>query len=84
VIAEAARSGTHVQLTLQTVAGERAAIDPGLLDDPRLSLAVTDYLRSAAGVKARVALLEEYQQASRPSGFEPLLEAAIIPVPPCL
>ena len=49
-----ARSSTHVQPTLQTVAGERAMIDPALLDDPRLTMAlppaVIAYLRSAAGV----------------------------------
>jgi len=55
-IAEVARSGTHVQPTLQTVAGERAMFDPSLLNDPRLALAlppaVISYLRSAEGVKA--------------------------------
>jgi imidazolonepropionase-like amidohydrolase len=86
VIADAARSGTHVQPTMQTVAGERAMldpsmIDPSLLDDPRLALAlppsVITYLRSTEGVKARTALLEEYRKASPPSGFELLLKAAI-------
>ncbi|MGA7511730.1 MAG: amidohydrolase family protein [Candidatus Sulfotelmatobacter sp.] len=81
VIAEAARSGTHVQPTLQTVAGERAMIDPSLLNDPRLAFAlppaVVGYLRSAEGAKARTALLEEYRKASPPPGFEPLLSAAI-------
>ncbi|MGA8620306.1 MAG: amidohydrolase family protein [Candidatus Sulfotelmatobacter sp.] len=81
VIGDAARSGTHVQPTLQTVAGERAMIDPSLLDDPRLTMAlppaVIGYLRSAEGVKARTALLEEYRKASPPPGFEPLLKAAI-------
>jgi imidazolonepropionase-like amidohydrolase len=81
VIAAAARSGTHVQPTLQTVAGERAMIDPSLLDDPRLTMAlpraVIGYLRSAEGVKARTALLDEYRKASPPPGFEPLLRAAI-------
>jgi imidazolonepropionase-like amidohydrolase len=81
VIAEAARSGTHVQPTLQTVAGERAMIDPSLLDDPRLTMAlppaVIGYLRSAGGVKARTGLLEEYRKASPSPGFEPLLTAAI-------
>jgi imidazolonepropionase-like amidohydrolase len=81
VIAAAARAGTRVQPTLQTVAGERAIIDPSLLDDPRLTLAlppaVIGYLRSAAGVKARAALLDEYRKASPPPGFEPLLKAAI-------
>ena len=81
VIAEAARSGTHVQPTMQTVAGEHAMIDPSLLDDPRLALAlppaVIGYLRSADGVKARTALLQEYRKASPPPGFEPLLPAAI-------
>ena len=81
VIAAAARSGVHVQPTLQTVAGERAMIDPVLLDDPRLTLSlppgVRSYLRSAEGVKARTALLEEYRKASPPPGFEPLLGAAI-------
>src|SRR4029077_14861790 len=68
VIAAAAQSGTHVHTTLQTVAGERAMIDPSLLADPRLTMAlppaVIDYLRSAEGVKARAALLEEYRKAS--------------------
>lgn len=81
VIAEAARSGTHVQPTMQTVAGERAMIDPSLLDDPRLAMAlpptVIGYLRSAEGVKTRIALLEEYRKASPSPGFEPLLRAAI-------
>jgi imidazolonepropionase-like amidohydrolase len=81
VIAAAARGGTHVQPTMQTVAGERAMIDPGLLDDPRLTMAlppgVIAYLRSAGGVKARSALLDEYQKASPPPGFEPLFRAAL-------
>jgi imidazolonepropionase-like amidohydrolase len=80
-IAEAARSGTHVQPTMQTVAGERVMIDASLLDDPRLTLslppAVINYLRSPEGVKARTALLEEYRKASPPPGFEPLLKAAL-------
>ena len=56
VIAAAARDGTHVQPTLRTVAGESAMIDPSLLDDPRLGMAlpqsVIAYLRSAEGVKS--------------------------------
>jgi hypothetical protein len=81
VIAVAARSSTHVQPTLQTVAGERAMIDPSLLDDPRFTMAlpsaVINYLRSANGVKVRMALLDEYRKASPPPGFEPLLAAQI-------
>jgi imidazolonepropionase-like amidohydrolase len=81
VIAAAARAGTRVQPTLQTVAGERAMIDPSLLDDARLTMAlplgVIAYLRSAEGVKARTALFDEYRKASPPPGFEPLLAAAI-------
>jgi hypothetical protein len=81
VIAAAGRAGTHVQPTLQTVAGERAMIDPSLLDDSRLTMAlppaVIAYLRSAEGVKARTVLLEEYRKASPPPGFEPFLMAAI-------
>ena len=81
VIAAAARAGTHVQPTLQTVAGERAMIDSSLLNDPRLTLslppAVIAYLRSPEGAKARTALLGEYRKASPPPGFEPLLRAAI-------
>ena len=81
VIAAAARAGTHVQPTMQTVAGERAMIDPSLLNDPRLTMslppAVIAYLRSPEGAKARTALLDEYRKASPPSGFEPLLRAAI-------
>src|SRR5437660_7372121 len=56
-------------------------IDPSLLDDPRLIMAlpqaVIGYWRSAEGVKARTALLDEYRKASPPPGFEPLLRAAI-------
>ena len=81
VIAAAAHAGMHVQPTLQTVAGERAMIDPRLLDDPRLRMAlpraVIAYLRSVEGVKARTALLQEYRKASPPPGFEPLLKVAI-------
>jgi imidazolonepropionase-like amidohydrolase len=81
MIAAAARAGTHVQPTMQTIAGERAMIDPSLLDDPRLSMAlppgVIAYLRSAEGAKARTALLDEYRKASPPPGFEPLLKAAV-------
>ena len=81
VIAAAARAGTRVQPTLQAVAGERAMIDPRLLDDPRISMAlpaaVIAYLRSAEGEKARMALLDGYRKASPAPGFEPLLKAAI-------
>ena len=60
---------------------ERAMIDPALLNDPRLAMAlppgVIAYLRSAQGVKARNALLDEYRKASPPPGFEPLLKATI-------
>jgi imidazolonepropionase-like amidohydrolase len=81
VIAAAAHSGTLVQPTLQTIAGERAMIDPSLLDDPRLPMSlppgVISYLRSAEGVKARMALLDEYRKASPAPGFEPLLKAAM-------
>jgi len=81
VIAAAARSGAHVQPTLQTIAGEHAIINPSLLDDPRITMAlppqVIAYLRSANGVKARTALLEEYRKASPPPGFEPLIDAEI-------
>jgi imidazolonepropionase-like amidohydrolase len=81
VIAAAAHAGTRVQPTMQTVEGERAMLDPSLLDDPRLALslpaAVTAYLRSAEGVKARTTQLEEYRKASPSPGFEPLLKAAI-------
>jgi len=81
VIADAARAGVHVQPTLQTVAGERAMLDRGLLDDPRLAFSlppsVAAYLRSSEGLKASNALLEEYRKASPPPGFETLLPAAI-------
>jgi imidazolonepropionase-like amidohydrolase len=81
VIAAAARARVRVQPTLQTVAGERAMLDPGLLDDPRLALAlppsVIAYLRSAAGMKGRTTLLDEYRKASPPPGFDVLLPAAI-------
>ena len=81
VIEAVARAGIRVQPTLQTVAGERAMIDPRLLDDPRLSIALPDsvvaYLRSAEGVKARTVLLDQYRKASPVPGFQPLLRAAI-------
>jgi imidazolonepropionase-like amidohydrolase len=81
VIAAASRTGTRVQPTLQTVAGERAMFDPALLDDPRLTFAlphgVITYLRSPEGVKSRMASLDEYRKASPSPGFEPLLAAAI-------
>jgi imidazolonepropionase-like amidohydrolase len=81
VIATAAHAGTHIQPTLQTVAGELAMIDPSLLEDPRLALAlpptVVAYLRSTEGMKARTSLLDEYRKASPPPGFEPLLRVAI-------
>jgi imidazolonepropionase-like amidohydrolase len=81
VIAAAARAGTRVQPTLQTVAGERAMFDPALLDDSRLPFAlpkaVTAYLKSADGVKSSNDLLAEYRKASPSPGFEPLLAATI-------
>lgn len=81
LIAEAGRSHTRVQPTMQTVAGERAMIDAALLDDPRLRFslpaAVIAYLRSSDGVKTRLALLDQYKKASPSPGFEPLLAAAI-------
>jgi imidazolonepropionase-like amidohydrolase len=81
VIAAAARTGTHVQPTLQTVAGERAMFDPSLLDDPRLIFAlpkaVITYLGSSDGLKSRTASLDEYRKASPSPGFEPLLAATI-------
>lgn len=81
VIADAAKSRVHVQPTLQTVAGERAMLDPALLEDPRLAFSlpssVVAYLRSAEGLKDQAALLDEYRTAAPPPGFEPLLAAAI-------
>jgi imidazolonepropionase-like amidohydrolase len=81
VIAAAARAELRVQPTMQTVAGERAMSDPSVLDDPRLALAlpssVIAYLRSAEGVKARTALLEEYRKASPEPGFEALLKVGM-------
>ena len=81
VIAAAAASHTHVQPTLQVVAGERAFFDPALLDDPRITLAlppaVIAYLRSPAGVKARESLLAEYRRASPAPGFERILSTII-------
>jgi imidazolonepropionase-like amidohydrolase len=80
-IAEAARARVHVQPTLQTVAGERSMLDPGLLDDSRLAFAlppsVIAYLRSTEGRKVRNALLEGYRKASPSPGFEALLPVAI-------
>jgi imidazolonepropionase-like amidohydrolase len=81
VVADAARARVHVQPTLQTVAGERSMLDPALLDDPRLAVALSSpviaYLRSAEGQKARKALLDEYEKASPPPGFERLLTVGI-------
>jgi imidazolonepropionase-like amidohydrolase len=81
VIAAAARARVHVQPTLQTVGGERSMLDPGLLDDPRLAFSlppsVIAYLRSAEGLKARGALLDQYRKASPPPGFEVLLPVAM-------
>jgi imidazolonepropionase-like amidohydrolase len=81
VIAAAAASRTHVQPTLQVVAGERSFFDPALLDDPRLALAlppsVISWLRSADGVKARQALLADYRKMSPAPGFERILSTVI-------
>ena len=81
VIAAAAHDHTHVQPTLQTVAGERSFFDPSLLDDSRLAMAlptsVVAYLRSAEGQIAREELLDEYRKASPPPGFESLLKVFI-------
>ena len=81
LIAAAGRAGVRVQPTLQTVAGERAMIDPAILDDPRLAFAlpmgVVAFLRSPEGVKSRTAALDEYRKASPSPGFEPLLAATI-------
>jgi imidazolonepropionase-like amidohydrolase len=81
VIADAAREHVHVQPTLQVVAGERAMLDPSLLDDSRLTYSlpasVIAYLRSPEGRKANAALLDSYRQASPPPGFDKLLAAGI-------
>jgi imidazolonepropionase-like amidohydrolase len=81
VIAAAAQAGTHVQPTLQTVAGERAMFDPSLLDDRRqhfaLPKALIAYLKSPDGIKSRLTSLEEYRKASPAPGFERLLAASI-------
>ncbi|HMF10539.1 MAG TPA: amidohydrolase family protein, partial [Thermoanaerobaculia bacterium] len=81
VIATTARGGIHVQPTLQTVAGERAIVDPSLLNDERLRFAlprsVISYLRSVDGEQSRKALLAQYEKASPRPGFEPLLAVAV-------
>ncbi len=81
VIADAARTGVHVQPTLQTVAGERTMLNRALLDDPRMAFAlppsVIAYLRSTEGLKASDTLLKEYRKVSPPPGFELLLPTAI-------
>src|SRR5258708_36533677 len=81
VIADAARARVYVHPTLQTVAGARSMLEPGLLDDPRLALAlppsVIAYLRSAEGLQARSTMLEEYATASPQPGFKALLTASI-------
>jgi imidazolonepropionase-like amidohydrolase len=81
LIADASRSHTRLQPTMQTVAGERAMVNPSLLDDPRLRFSlpagVITYLRSTDGVKVRLTLLEQYKKASPAPGFEPLLSSGI-------
>jgi imidazolonepropionase-like amidohydrolase len=81
LVAAAARQHVHVQPTLQTVAGERSFYDPSLLNDPRLAFAlpasVVAYLRSPEGVKARLALLNQYQKLAPNSKFEPYLNLFI-------
>jgi len=81
LVKTAARRHVHVQPTLQTVAGERSFYDPSLLDDPRLAFAlpasVIAYLRSPEGVKARQALLDQYQKLAPNSKFEPYLNVFI-------
>jgi hypothetical protein len=56
-------------------------LDPALLDDPRLPMAmppsVITYLRSPQGVKANQELLDEYRSASPPIGLERALAVAI-------
>ena len=58
-----------------------ALINPDLLEDPRLTMALPQavilYLRSAESVKARTGLLDEYRKASPPLGFERMLRVAI-------
>jgi imidazolonepropionase-like amidohydrolase len=81
VVAAAGAARVRVQPTFQVVSGERAFFDPGLLDDPRLTMAlptgVIAYLRSPEGVKAREALLDQYRKASPPAGFERSIDGTI-------
>jgi imidazolonepropionase-like amidohydrolase len=81
LVATAALQHVHVQPTLQTVAGERSFSDPSLLDDPRLTFAlpasIVAYLRSPEGVKARQALLDQYQKLAPNSKFESSLNVFI-------
>lgn len=69
VIEAAARSGVHVQPTLQVIYGEQSIFDPSLLNDPRLSEslphAVIGYLKSNDGQASRNATKDEYTQAFR-------------------
>jgi imidazolonepropionase-like amidohydrolase len=79
VVIAAARESLYVQPTLQVVTGERAMLDTSLLHDPRLVMSlppgVIGYLRSPAGTKARLALVDEYRKAA--AGFDSLLPRVI-------
>jgi imidazolonepropionase-like amidohydrolase len=81
LVATAARQHVHVQPTLQTVAGERSFYNPSLLEDPRLAFAlpasVVAFLRSSDGLKARQALLAQYQKLMPNSQFEPYLNVFV-------
>lgn len=82
VIAAAARSGAHVQPTLQVTGGEQALVDPGaMLADPRLGLAlpasVIAYLRTPEAGADNQAVLKDYVEGAPAPGFEPRLKTAI-------
>ena len=67
VIQAAARTGIHVQPTLQVVYGENSVFDQSLLDNPRLAEALPRtlivYLKSDAAQATQRAVAEEYRQA---------------------
>lgn len=81
VIAEAARSRTHVQPTLQVVIGERALWDPKVLDDPRMAIAlpkrVLDFLRSDEAKADGRAVAAQYEKLAPPPGIQAQLDTVI-------
>jgi len=80
VIAAAARQGVRVQPTMQVTLGERAMIDPVILDDPRLAYSLPSrliaFLKGAEARSDAAELLNEYRSATpAPYKFEDLLQS---------